>query len=653
MIRRLEAHLLKLRNRHFLMLDTIIFAITPLFALCLRLDSSVGFVLSIERFQASLLLITVLFTVLKLAVSLSFGLYRHYWRYAGVDELIKIASLMAATIILQTLLFAGLQSLSIITLPRSLPAIDGLLTLLLVGGSRFGMRVIARSQQRRTALERCDRALIVGAGDAGVALVQELQRNSELNLVPVAFIDDDPQKLNHHIRGLLVVGNRDKIPDIVRSWHIHKIIIAMPSVRGRVIRDIVEICQRAETQTLTLPGMHDILSHHGSLINRIRKVQIEDLLRREPIQTDIQQVQGLLRGKRVLITGAGGSIGSELCRQVLRCSPTEIVLLGHGENSVFQIQQELNHLIQDQPPERQTRLIPFIGDLRHPSRIGCAFEQFRPEIIFHAAAHKHVPLMEGNPPEAITNNVLGTKALLALALQYDVERFVMISTDKAVNPTNVMGASKRVAEMLVLQASQRATNPFVVVRFGNVLGSRGSVIPTFQQQIAAGGPVTVTHPQICRYFMTIPEAVQLTLQAAVISPGSEVLMLDMGEPVKIVELAQDLIHLSGYEVNKEIEICFTGLRPGEKLVEELFIPGEQYEQTQHEKLLVVKNASHIVPNNLNQVVADLQQAATDNDHQRIRSLLAKTVPGYTPKLQETASLQPPFSPSNIQAKWVF
>jgi FlaA1/EpsC-like NDP-sugar epimerase len=425
------------------------------------------------------------------------------------------------------------------------------------------------------------------------------------------------EKLNHRIRGLLVIGNRTQIPNAVRAWKVRKAIIAMPSVPGRVIRDLVEICNRAEIETLTLPGINDVLNGNGSLGRRVRKIRIEDLLRRELIQTDIQQVHKLLQGKRILITGAGGSIGSELCRQILRCSPLEIVLLGHGENSVFQIQQELQQLIliesqRDDAPRCQPRLIPFIADLRHPFRLACAFEQFRPEIIFHAAAHKHVPLMEDNISEAITNNVLGTKELLDLAVRYDVQRFVMISTDKAVNPTNVMGASKRVAEMLVLQAAQRTSQPFVVVRFGNVLGSRGSVIPTFQQQILSGGPVTVTHPEICRYFMTIPEAVQLTLQAVVISPGGEVVMLDMGEPVKIVDLARDLINLSGYEVDKDIEIRFTGLRPGEKLFEELFLPSEEYQSTRHEKLLVVSNASHSVPEYLDRVVADLQQAAVDN-----------------------------------------
>jgi FlaA1/EpsC-like NDP-sugar epimerase len=312
------------------------------------------------------------------------------------------------------------------------------------------------------------------------------------------------------------------------------------------------------------------------------------------------------------------------------------MLIGHGENSVFVIQQELEQLIQllkeDGKAQGYTpRIYTFIGDIRDRDRLKHAFERFQPDVIFHAAAHKHVPLMELNPPEAITNNVLGTKNLLDLALQYNVKHFVMISTDKAVNPTNVMGASKRVAEMLVLQAAQKSGLPYVAVRFGNVLGSRGSVVPTFKKQIAVGGPVTVTHPEICRYFMTIPEAVQLVLQAAVLGRTGEVLMLNMGKPVKIVDLAKELIRLSGYEVNKDIDIVFTGLRPGEKLFEELFIKGEEYEPTEHEKLLIVKNASQIIPQSLNMIVESLCQAAIKNDGNSILFLLEQVVPGYKPK----------------------
>jgi len=644
MIDRLGNYCLHLRNRHFFLIDVFIFALIPLFALSLRLDSALGFVLTFERYQSDLMLVTLLFMVIKLTVFLSGGLYKHYWRYASIGELSNVAILTGSAVILQTLAFAVLKSLSILSLPRSLPFLDGLLTLLVIGGVRFSIRALERQHRQFQSSGRRDirkRALIIGAGDAGVALVQELERSPQIGLLPIAFVDDNPAKLHLRIRGLPVVGNRNVIPDIVDSWHIQTVIIAMPSLSGRVLRDILALCQMTGVETLTLPTLQDILAGQN-LQHSIREVRIEDLLRREPIQTDIQGVHQLLRGKRVLVTGAGGSIGSELCRQILQCSPSEIILLGHGENSVFQIHQELQQICSPMQSSDHrhgrlssfpTTLRPFIADLRHPSRLRYAFEKYRPQVIFHAAAHKHVPLMENNVPEAVTNNVFGTKALTDLAVEFEVEHFVMISTDKAVNPTSIMGASKRVAELIVLQAAQMSAMPFVVVRFGNVLGSRGSVIPTFKQQIVGGGPVTVTHPDICRYFMTIPESVQLVLQAAVISAGAEVLMLNMGEPIKILDLAKDLICLSGYEVGKDIDICFTGLRPGEKLFEELFVPGERYEPTDHEKLLVVKNASRLVTKNLDFYVETLQQAAERNDADQIRAVLTKLVSGYTHPIQ--------------------
>jgi FlaA1/EpsC-like NDP-sugar epimerase len=476
-----------------------------------------------------------------------------------------------------------------------------------------------------------------------------MQRNPQLGFHPVAFIDDHPRKLHAQIRGIPVVGDRHQIAGVVKSFNIHKIVIAMPTVSGQVIREIVDICKATGIQPSTLPGIHEILNGRVR-VDSIRDIRIEDLLRRDPIETDIVEVLQFLKDKKILITGAGGSIGSELCRQIFRCRPAQIILIGHGENSVFNIQQELEQFVQGLKKNGVPQIdIPcistFIADIRFRDRLKFAFEQFRPDAIFHAAAHKHVPLMELNSPEAITNNVLGTKNLLDLALQYDVKHFVMISTDKAVNPTNIMGASKRIAEMLVLQAARESGKSFVAVRFGNVLGSRGSVVPTFKKQIVAGGPVTVTHPDICRYFMTIPEAVQLVLQAAVLGRGGEVLMLNMGEPVKIVDLAKELIRLSGYEVNKDIDIVFTGLRPGEKLFEELFVPGEEYENTEHQKLFVVKNASRIIAKNLNDRINALCQAADKNDSNTIKLLLEELVPGYNPNSLRS------YTPLNSSKQW--
>lgn len=623
--------ILRARNRHLFIIDVIIFTLTPILALYLRLDGSVSF-----NQYSGLLEAVILFIVVKLLILWLFRFYQYYWRYASTEELLRTTVLMLTATVVQTVSFGILYSanlFSINTLPRSLPVLDGLLSLILVGGIRFSVRVIEKVNQKPKNFQRRDRVLIVGAGNAGVSIVQEMQRSPHLGLYPVAFIDDDPKKIKLRICGLPVVGNHHQIPASVNSLHIHKVVIAMPTAPGSLIREIIDICQANDIRTCTVPGIHEILNGQVRLGN-LREVKIEDLLRREAVQTDIQQVFALLMGKKVLITGAGGSIGSELCRQALKAWPAEMILVGHGENSVFQIEQELKQVLHTLKQEAQInrplpRLITFIADLRFSARLKYAFEQHQPDIIFHAAAHKHVPLMELNSPESITNNVQGTKNLLDLAVRYDVEQLVMISTDKAVNPTSVMGASKRVAEMLVLRAAQISNHPFTVVRFGNVLGSRGSVIPTFTKQIAAGGPVTVTHPEMCRYFMTIPEAVQLVLQAATLASGGEIFMLNMGQPVKIVDLAKDLIRLSGYDVGKDIEVVFTGLRPGEKLREELLIPGEQYEPTEHEKILMVKNVRSEIPESFDFNVKALCEAAAKNDSNLIHYLLKELVSGYS------------------------
>jgi FlaA1/EpsC-like NDP-sugar epimerase len=405
------------------------------------------------------------------------------------------------------------------------------------------------------------------------------------------------------------------------------VIIAMPTASGKAIREIVDICDGAGLQTKIVPGLYELLGDMVT-ISQLRPVQIEDLLRREPVQTDTAAVGELLRGKRVLVTGGGGSIGAELCRQILRCDPARLIILGHGENSVFEIVEELRTT----HPQIGTTLVPVIAGTRFPARIRAVFEEQRPEIVFHAAAHKHVPLMEANPSEAITNNVMGTRIVLDAALATGVERFVMISTDKAVNPTNIMGASKRAAELLVYQAAQRSSKPYVTVRFGNVLGSRGSVVHTFRRQIAAGGPVTVTHPDMRRYFMTIPEAVQLVLQAAVLGQGGEVFVLDMGEPIKIADLARDLIELSGLEVGRDIDIKFVGLRPGEKLFEELFIPGESYVRTAYQKIFVATNgaANAACCVELNEGIDRMIAAAEYGDRATIVQAIQVLVPEYQP-----------------------
>jgi FlaA1/EpsC-like NDP-sugar epimerase len=478
--------------------------------------------------------------------------------------------------------------------------------------------------------------LVVGAGNAGMIVVREMLNNPSLGMEVIGFVDDDPRKRSARIAGLPVLGNRRAIPQLVTDHAIDLVVIAIPTAPGREVRDIVTYCEQVSVPTKTMPGLYEMLGGTVS-VNQLRDVQIEDLLRREPVQTDTEAVRRLIVGKRVLVTGGGGSIGSEICRQILRFGPSDLVVLGHGEYSIFDICARLDRQLTAMtrapggPAQPAPRVHPVIADIRFPDRIGGVFEQHRPEIVFHAAAHKHVPLMEINPTEAISNNVLGTRNLLAAAMTTGVEGFVMISTDKSVRPKSVMGASKRVAELLVHQTACEMGKPYVAVRFGNVLGSRGSVLQTFKQQIAAGGPITITHPDMKRYFMTIPEAVQLVLQASVLGKGGEVFMLDMGEPVKIVNLAQDLIELSGLELGQDIEIVFTGVRPGEKLHEELFTPGETYRRTEHQKIFVIESATGTVqPVQLNQVVARLEAATYNNDGTGLMETLLQFLPDFHP-----------------------
>jgi len=621
--------LLSLRNRHFLALDALTALLTPTLALWLRTDGA-----DLARDGRSVIIMTVVFLCVKLAVFFPAGFYRRYWRYASIDELALIVTGALLATLLQTLLFfAILRPLGLIDpgFPRSLPLLDGLLTLLIVAGTRYSARGAERLDQVQHGRANATRTLIVGAGAAGVMILREIQSSSHANLLPVGFVDDEPKKRDTLIRGVRVLGSRTELSHLIQETGAMLVVIAMPTAPGKVIRDIVSLCERAQVQIKIIPGLYELLDGTVS-VNQLRTVQIEDLLRREPVQTDGAAVQALLRGKRVLVTGGGGSIGSELCRQILRCEPAQLVIVGHGENSVFEIGNELlRFLAKTSPLSAPLPLVrSVIADVRFPDRLQAIFAEVRPQVVFHAAAHKHVPLMEANPAEAITNNVLGTRNVLAAAQAVGVEHFVMISTDKAVNPTSVMGASKRVAELLVHEAAAASGRPYVAVRFGNVLGSRGSVVLTFKQQIAAGGPVTITDPEMTRYFMTIPEAVQLVLQAAVLGRGGEVFMLDMGEPVKILDLARDLIELSGLQVGRDIDIVVTGIRPGEKLYEELFVPGETYQPTAHPKVLIAAQASQRPTERLSLALDALAAAAQANNDDAILAGLLHLVPEFTP-----------------------
>jgi FlaA1/EpsC-like NDP-sugar epimerase len=624
----LNKGILKLRNRHLLVLDLLFLLISPFLALTLRLDVRV----ELDTYITGLSYCTIIFLVIDMIVFLKLGLYKRYWHSASIDELAKLIYTIFWAVLIHTVVFIFLHNFEVFnfeTLPLSLPLLDGIFIFFFVTGTRFSIRLMERLNEKRKISYHGERVLVAGSGKSGISIVQEMQRNPQLGMVPVAFIDDDIEKKDLRIRGIPVMGTRHSIPEAISRLDITKVIIAMPTAPGSEIRDIVSICRKCGVQTRTIPGIYEILDERVR-IDSIREVQIEDLLRREPVQTDIKRVADFLKGKKVLVTGAGGSIGSELCRQIIKCSPSEITLLGQGENSIFDIHREVLKrisLLNGKADSTQVRIS--LANVRSYNRVDNVLAEVQPDVIFHAAAHKHVPLMEMNSCEAVSNNVKGTQNLIDLSLKHNVEHFVFISTDKAVNPSSIMGASKRVAEMIVLKAAREYGKNYSAVRFGNVLGSRGSVVLTFKKQITEGGPITITHPDIQRYFMTIPEAVQLVLQASVIGGGGEIFVLDMGKPIKIFDLAKDIIRLSGYEVDKDIKIILTGLRPGEKLFEELFIPGEIYEKTIHEKILIAANASHFIPEGFEENLEILLEKRHENDRDTIAGLLKRLVPEFS------------------------
>jgi len=553
------------------------------------------------------------------------GLYRRLWRYAGVAELERILLATALATVAGFLLGAAIlpwTGLTPVRVPLSVLAMDSVFTAGVVALPRFLIRVL-RHWMPAESVEGTRRVLVAGAGAAGEALVRELRANPQLGLRPVGFIDDDSSKHRKEMCGLPVLGGTAELAVLQREHGFDELIIAMPSAPGSTIRAVMREARTAGLAARTVPGLFEILSGRVG-VSSLRPVQIEDLLRRAPVRTDLDQVRALVAGETVLITGAGGSIGSELGRQVAGLGPGRLVLLGHGENSIFSIHRELEERFP------ALRLVPVIADIRDQARIQAVFARHRPSVVFHAAAHKHVPLMEWNVVEAVTNNVVGTRNVVEAAAAAGTSHMVLISTDKAVLPTNVMGATKRVAEQLVQEAAERTGRHFIAVRFGNVLGSRGSVVPNFLRQIEAGGPITVTHPEMRRYFMTIPESVQLVLQAAVLGRGGEVFVLDMGEPVKIVDLARDLIRLSGLEVDRDIEIKFTGVRPGEKLYEELFFGAEVALPTKHPKVLSSRQAL-VTPGMPALMERLLREATGPADEHALRSLLLALVPDYQPE----------------------
>ncbi|GGM13511.1 polysaccharide biosynthesis protein [Deinococcus aerophilus] len=610
-------------------LDLVVFSVAALFAYVLRLD---GDLTGVGRDVLLYLLIGV---PVKAAVLGLFGLNRHIWRYVTFEDLGRLTRLVGLVTLVMLLLTPLLRLWLFV--PWTVPLFEGVLALAMLSGLRLLTRWRLdqrrhnggpRWERRRRSRPEDDaspsaiRVLIAGAGDAGRLMAAELMRFPDNGMLPVGFIDDAADKRGMHLIGLPVLGGLDHLAAAVQQTGATILIIAMPSAGGTVIRQYVNAAREAGITARTVPGLYELLGGHVTT-NQLREVSVEDLLRRPPVALDQSSIAGYLRDQTVLVTGAGGSIGSELVRQLVRFQPTRLVLVGRGENSIFAIEQEMRR---DWP---EVEVVALIADVRQQGRLENIFQTYRPTVVFHAAAHKHVPLMEAAPSEAIHNNVFGTRNVAELCLKYGVARLVNISTDKAVNPTSVMGASKRVAEMVIAEAAGRAApgQAFMSVRFGNVLGSRGSVVPTFLQQIRQGGPLTITHPDMTRYFMTIPEASRLVLQAGGLADNGTVYLLNMGEPVRILDLAQDVIRLSGAQ---DVEVVFSGVRPGEKLYEELLTSGENVGATRHSEIF---SAPLQEPDSgqLRHLLGALQAAADGQDGQAIRGLLHEAI--HESKLQ--------------------
>ncbi len=627
-----------LRSRFIVLLDLVCITAAFIGSVLLRLDRATYPWPYPLQYLAECQYVVLASLLIRVPLYAGFGLYRRMWRSAGIREVGTIAA--AATLGSVLVFAANWLLLPALGLPpcysRSVLVIDWILNLALLSTSRLCLRLAAEAVVRhrlrspRRSAPRSRNVLVVGAGSAGSVIVREMRDHRELRMVPVGFLDDDPAKRGMRSHGVRVLGSCDLIPALAEREQIDEVLIAIPSASGEQMRRIKGLCREAGLRYRTMPGIYELLDGKVS-IKQLREVRIEDLLRREPIVVDPAPVAAYVRGARIMVTGAGGSIGSELCRQLARHQPAQMIILGHGEGSIFKIEQELKVRFPAVP------LTAVIADVRDANQIDHVVAAHQPAVIFHAAAHKHVPLMENNNEEAFTNNVAGTWSVLRAAERNNVGRFLLISTDKAVNPSSVMGTTKRVAELLVREAGLRTGRPYVAVRFGNVLGSRGSALPIFQDQIAAGGPVTITHPEMRRYFMTIPEAAQLVLHAAALGKGGEVFMLDMGDPVRMVDLATDLIELSGLTPGVDVEIVYTGMRPGEKLCEELHLNSEQYGPTAMSKIFVCRD----------QHGAAMTREALDRKIHEMKDLAAKMVPGAV--AAELQRLVPEFQPPKIEA----
>jgi len=606
----------KVKSGIFIISDIVLLVASFFLAYLIRHDFVFDAIM--PEFVQKMPLVLAISIVLKITVFVLLKLYRSLWRYAGIYELVNV---FMASVITNGLLFIYVALVDRLA-PRGIFPIAGMLDVFFIGGSRLVYRLYRRLVLGKVIkLENVKRVLIFGAGDAGAMIAKEMELHPEMSYKLIAFMDDSDEKKGKKVNGVPVLGGIEEIEAVVDSKSIDEIIIAIPSAKPAIINGIYDKCCKASCKVRILPSMSQLIDETISL-QKIKDVDIEDLLGREPIMANLQDIAQYLGGKVVLVTGGGGSIGSELCRQIAAYEPKKLLMLDNYENNLYDI---LNELTRKHP---ELELVPIIANVREMQRLTEIFSEYKPNIVFHAAAHKHVPLMEDHPDEAIKNNVFGTWNVAHCADKFGAERFVLISTDKAVNPTNVMGATKRIAEMIIQSLNTKSKTEFVAVRFGNVLGSNGSVIPLFRKQIEEGGPVTVTHPDITRFFMTIPEAVQLVIQAGSMAEGGEIFVLDMGQPVKIMDLAKNLIRLSGFEPNEDIEIEITGLRPGEKLYEELLMNEEGLKATKHDKIFVAKplyTDYEMLERELEVLSTKIYKAS---NHQEIKEYVKILVPSY-------------------------
>lgn len=608
---------LVVRRICLIVLDIICIIAASILALATRFEFRFG-KLPIE-FTSVLKQYGIFFILITLFVFWVFRIYHSLWEYAGMEEAINIV--MACVV--SQLANLTLVVMSEAYLPRSYYVLCVFYLVAMVGASRSAYRLLrTKHQSGWFTWEKKKKVMVIGAGEAGRALIVEIQNSSYLNEKVCCVIDDDKKKIGKYIRGIRIVGDRNSIKRYVNRYGIQQIIVTIPSVSMVELKPILDICKETECELRILPGIYQLVNGEVRT-SKLRPVSIDDLLGRDEIHVNLSEIMSYVSGKVVMVTGGGGSIGSELCRQIAQHSPKQLIILDIYENNAYDIQQELIR------KHSELDLVVLIGSVRDENRLDAIFKKYRPDIIYHAAAHKHVPLMETSPNEAIKNNVLGTYKMVEMADKWKVKKFVQISTDKAVNPTNIMGASKRICEMIIQTFNKQSATDYVAVRFGNVLGSNGSVIPLFKRQIAEGGPVTVTHPEIIRYFMTIPEAVSLVLQAGAYAKGGEIFVLDMGEPVKILDLAKNMIRLSGLKLGRDIEIEFTGLRPGEKLYEELLMDEEGMTETPN-KLIHIGHPIDVDEDKLSYALYVLENAA-EHETDDMRLIVESVVPTYHPK----------------------